>query len=93
MYLLLHLICCAKNGVYDKLPTFTPVTHKTLVHVQAGSYTVATEGDAEVQKTMCKWAALHSAGMIALMIINNQPVACGGHIIGSLLAVVLGMNA
>jgi hypothetical protein len=63
--------------------------HKT----QAGSYTVATEGDAKLQKTTCKWAALHSVAIFALMMVNKQPWSCGGPIVAPLMAVLLGMNA
>jgi hypothetical protein len=54
---------------------------------------VAAVGDTKLQKTTCKWAALHSVAIFALLVVNNQAVASGGNFIAPVLAVVLGMNA
>jgi len=56
------------------------------------NYIVATEADEKTKESVCKFAALHALINCVIMLVNKQPVSCGGPIVAPAMAVILGMN-
>jgi len=85
---------------YNDMSPETPILTKanrwigaSFFNIAALSYVVATEGSASLQKTVCKIGTVVCIFNTLMMLVNKQPVSCGGPIIAPLCGVILAMNA
>jgi len=55
-------------------------------------YIVATETDQKTKKSVCKFATLHMLIKCVILLVNKQPISCGGLPIVSAMGVICAMN-